>query len=206
MKETLTNPNMWTILTAVGTCLAAIVAASAYFESLKMRKNSAFNTLFAQLVENHNTIFSDKSLSAKFYHHFCKRLDNVWTMQDLCNVWNQFCNEIGVDETVKFSHAFKYVYHEAITILNDSTIDALTKRRYIGILQSLMNQDELFCYLINLLQHFEKYSDDGNDYREQLKQYNFFEDILREDDERYGDVMAHLCTSLYTDVKKIINL
>lgn len=62
------------------------------------------------------------------------------------------------------------------------------------------------CHLVSLLQHFEKYPDDENDYREQLKQYNFFADIMRKHDPLYTDLMEHLSNQLYIDVSKIINI
>ena len=92
------------------------------------------------------------------------------------------------------------------TVLNDTTIDEKAKQHYIGIIQAMMNKHELFCYLISLLQHFENYPDDKNDYREQLKQYNFFADIMRKHDPLYTDLTEHLCNQLYIDVSKIINI
>ena len=191
---------------AFGTWFAVLVAAAAFWESLRTRKNSAFNALFSQLIANHKEV-STKKQCTEFYKYFYDRIDDVKTICDLVDLWAEFQkNKLNSEESVRFSHTFKYVYHEVTTVHKEGTISPPAKHHYIGIIQSLMNKDELFCYLINLLQHFEKYPDDENDYREQLKQYHFFDDLLRDQDDRYREVMAHLCTYLYADVSKIIDL
>ena len=195
----------WTMITALGTIAAAIVALIALVQSYDTRKNSMFNALFSQLIANHKEVFADKPCT-EFYKHFADRLDDVKTIRDLVEIWAEFQKGLGIEKSVRFSHTFKYVYHEVTTVHKEGTISPSAKHHYIGIIQSLMNKDELFCYLVNLLQHFEKYPDDENDYREQLKQYRFFDDLLRDQDDRYREVMAHLCTYLYADVSKIIDL
>lgn len=195
----------WNMMETVGAVVAAIMAILAFVESLRMRKNSAFNSLFAQLIANHKEIFADKSLSTDFYHFFYKRQDEVRTIQDLVDIWKKYKEYIGADQAVRFSHAFKYVYHEVVTVLSDETIGEQTKSRYLGIIQSYMNKDELFCYLVNLLQHFETYPD-SEGYREELKRYHFFDDLLRVHDDRYHEVLSHLGTQLYMDVGTLVNL
>ncbi len=190
----------------IAATVAALMALLAFFQSLRTRKNSAFNALFSQLIANHKEVFADKPCT-EFYKYFADRLDDVKTVRDLVDIWAEFQkNKLNSEESVRFSHTFKYVYHEVTTVHKESTISTAAKRHYIGIIQSLMNKDELFCYLINLLQHFEKYPDDKNDYREQLKQYHFFDDLLRDQDERYREVMAHLCTYFYVDIRRIIEM
>lgn len=185
--------------------MAVVVASFAYAESIQSRKNSAFNALFSQLIANHKDIFAEKDLTTGFYTYYIDERRHVTTIGGLVDVWNGYKVHIGYDKSVRFSHAFKYVYHEVVTVLTDDTIDRRQKRHYIGIIQSLMNKDELFCYLVNLLQHFEQYPDD-EDYREQLKQYGFFDDLLREHDQRYREVMSHLCTYLYADISRLVSL
>ena len=194
-----------TMLTAIATILAVVMACLAYFESLRMRKNSAFNTMFSQLIASHKIIFEKNKLCAEFHDIVANKLNHINTTQDFCVIWRLFCAERRIG-AVHFSHSFKYVYHEVKTVLDDTTIDEKAKRHYIGIIQAMMNKHELFCYLVSLLQHFEKYPDDENDYREQLKQYNFFADIMRKHDPLYTDLMEHLTNQLYIDVSKIINI
>ena len=50
----------WTMIGALGTWGAVVAAGFAYAQSLKMRKNSAFNALFTQLMENHKEVFGNK--------------------------------------------------------------------------------------------------------------------------------------------------
>lgn len=190
---------------AFGTWFAVLVAAAAFWESQRTRKNSAFNALFSQLIANHKELIADRPFT-EFYEFFVGRLDDLKTIRDLVYIWAEFQKGLGIEKSVRFSHTFKYVYHEVTTVHKEGTISTAAKHHYIGIIQSLMNKDELFCYLINLLQHFEKYPDDDNDYREQLKQYHFFDDLLRVQDERYRETMAHLCTYLYVEVGRIIEV
>ena len=201
----MTTSDLWAMITALATVATAAVALFALVQSYKTRKNSTFNALFSQLIANHKGTTCKKQCT-EFYKYFYDRIDDVKTICDLVDLWAEFQKGLGIEKSVRFSHTFKYVYHEVTTVHKEGTISPSAKRHYIGIIQSLMNKDELFCYLINLLQHFEIYPDDENDYREQLKQYRFFDDLLRDKDDRYREVMAHLCTYLYVDVSKIIDL
>ena len=56
-----------------------------------------------------------------------------------------------------------------------------------------MSQDELFCYLINLLQHYFKSEEkeEIKQYFENLKESNFFEDLIRKDG-KYCPVICEL--------------
>ena len=64
--------SFWTMIGAIATWLAVIVAGIAYFESLKMRKNSAFNALFTQLMENHKNVFAKKEWCTDFVTYVVK--------------------------------------------------------------------------------------------------------------------------------------
>ena len=44
------------------------------------------------------------------------------------------------------------------------------------------------------------------EYRRQLREHHFFDDLLREKDECYREAMAHLCIHLYEDVGELIVL
>jgi hypothetical protein len=157
--------------TALGTIMATVVAFFAYQQSKKMRKNNMFNSLFTQLIGNHKAIFESEVLSrtkpvrtfgsycikeeenafSNFYKYYAYRQNELKIISDLISLWDDY--KMGIRDGVAFSHAFKYVYHEVTTVLRDDTIDERAKRHYVGIIQSLMNKDELFCYLVNLLQH-----------------------------------------------------
>lgn len=71
------------------------------------------------------------------------------------------------------------------------------KHKYISIIQSQMNNDELFCYLLNLIDyHYEKKEEkekptemvkeiedltkkENENYCECLKNYDFFKDLVK---------------------------
>lgn len=221
----------WTMIEAIGTILGAVVALVAlaiaiiaFRESQKMRKSSAFDALFSQLISSHKEVFRTECLQKRtvksesedtswynpkqdaftnFYNYYQSQ-PKVETTHQLVRIWESYKDSI--DNSVHFSQACKYVYHEVCAVYNEKSIDEKAKQHYIGIIQAMMNKHELFCYLISLLQHFENYPEDKNDYREQLKQYNFFADIMRKHDPLYTDLMEHLCNQLYIDVSKIINI
>ena len=198
-----TNVSNW--ITAIGTLIAAGVAICALVLSNNTKKNSAFSALFTQLLNNHKEVFNHKELYTKFYETFIINKNQVRTIFDICKLWRVYVDNLGKDYEVEFSHSFKYLYHEVTTVLEDDTIPERTKRRYIGIIQSCLNKDELFCYLINLLQHFETYPD-SKDYRKQLKKYHFFDDLLRKHDTRYKDIMEHLSTYLYAELNMMMEI
>lgn len=222
----------WTMIEAIGTILSAVaalvalvIAVIAFRESQMMRKSSAFDALFSQLISNHKDVFGAECLQkpsvtktykelpswynrennafTNFYNYYQSQ-PKVETTHQLVRIWESYKDSI--DNSVHFSQACKYVYHEVCTVYNEKSIDEKAKQHYIGIIQAMMNKHELFCYLISLLQHFENYPEDKNDYREQLKQYNFFADIMRKHDPLYTDLMEHLCNQLYIDVSTIINI
>ena len=213
------------IIELCGVIVAIIAALLALYQSYSTRKSSAFDALFSQLISNHKDVFGadclqkpsvtktdeespswyygEQNAFTNFYNYYQSQ-PKVETTHQLVRIWESYKDSI--DNSVHFSQACKYVYHEVCAVYNEKSIDEKAKQHYIGIIQAMMNKHELFCYLISLLQHFENYPEDKNDYREQLKQYNFFSDIMRKHDPLYTDLMEHLCNKLYIDVSKIVNI
>lgn len=73
----------------IAATVAALMALLAFFQSLRTRKNSAFNALFSQLIANHKEVFADKPCT-EFYKYFADRLDDVKTVRDLVDIWAEF--------------------------------------------------------------------------------------------------------------------
>lgn len=191
------------MIQALATLLAVIVAGLAYWESMRMRKSSAFDALFSQLIANHKEAFAKQGLFIDFRKRLEKNKDTVQTIGDLCEFWNKYKESLK-DEGAAFSHAFKYVYHEVVTVLNDKSIDEQARHHYIGIIQAMMNKDELFCYLVNLMQHFHHYPFGENDIREELRQHHFFDDLTRLHDKRYHKLMEWLKEHMYQDISALV--
>ena len=199
---------------------ALIVAWYAFYESKKMRKSSTFSALFSQLIANHKDIFANNALSktalvkddkcdtkiavidrecdvfSNFYKYYEVRHEEVKKVVgevNIVNVWDDYIKMIK--EAAKFNNCFKYVYNEIRTVLDEKTIDDDAKKHYISIIQSYMNNEELFCYLINLLQHYGFYYR-KDDYKSYLCKYGFFEDLLHSRDKHYSRLINDLRTTI----------
>lgn len=145
--------------------LALIVASYAYEESRTMRKSSTFSTLFSQLINNHKDRFGDEILKKtplvvsfesgidkndnvfsnfyKYYELHHKAIKDPTNNLSIINVWDEYVQMLR--EGAKFSHCFKFVYNEIRTVLDEKTIDDNEKKHYMDIIQSYMNNDELFA-------------------------------------------------------------
>ena len=174
------NFDFWTGLSSVATILSAIAVFFSVIiarKSMKIAKNTSFNTLFAQLMDNHISIFSKETLKVTseedtkhvsvftdFFDHCKKRIhsSDEEVSKPVQDIYNDFLNTL-VDSS-DFSRCFKFVYHEIKTVQNTFTEGEKDERKhYIGIIQASMNYDELFAYFINLLQHFANMIvDNGN--------------------------------------------
>lgn len=205
---------------AVFSFSALIVAVKAFKESQRMRRISTFNALFSQLIANHKDIFANNALKkttlvmddkcdtkiavidrecdvfSNFYKYYEVRHEDVKKTDgdvNIVNVWDDYVKMIKED--AKFNNCFKYVYNEIRTVLDEKTIDDDAKKHYMSIIQSYMNNDELFCYLINLLQHYGfYYREDG--YKSCLCKYGFFEDLLNSRDKHYSRLINDLRTTI----------
>lgn len=163
-------------VSAAASAIAVIFSAFIAYKSMKISKNASFNTLFAQLMDNHISIFSKETLKVTsedkklvsvftdFFDHCKKRIhsSDEEVSKHVQDIYNDFLNTL-VDSS-DFSRCFKFVYHEIKTVQNTFTEGEKDERKhYIGIIQASMNYDELFAYFINLLQHFANMIvDNGN--------------------------------------------
>lgn len=195
--------------------LALTVAFYAYEESRIMRKNSTFSALFSQLINNHKNRFGDDVLKKtalvvpfessidkndnvfsnfyKFYESHHKAIKDPTNNLSIIGVWDEYVQMIK--EGTKFSHCFKFVYNEIKTVLDEKTIDDNEKKHYMSIIQSYMNNDELFCYLINLLQHYGNYYRE-EEYKDSLCRYGFFGDLMQSRDKHYASLINDLRTTV----------
>ena len=143
--------------------------------------------------------------SYNFYNYYEVRHEEVKKATgkvEVVDVWDDYVEMIKED--AKFNNCFKYVYNEIRTVLDEKTIDDDEKRHYMSIIQSYMNNDELFCYLINLLQHYGfHYRED--EYKSCLCKYGFFEDLLNSRDKHYSRLINDLrTTKVGRDLEDII--
>lgn len=201
---------------AYATCLTAAFSAISiggiywtYRSQVKTSRLSSFDTLFSQMLNNHNAlydkvtknnpyVFQDMvkcfviyaNISSRFY--LCKNLekcdnwnkcklkgkclaknykyrndyskclhdknnkdDNVIVNGDIVHFYTLYTDCI-INDFSNFSNYFKYIYHEVMFVYNQEDF-FFRKKKYISIIQSQMNNDELFCYLLNLIDyHYKK--------------------------------------------------
>ncbi len=217
-------------LTAFATIGAFIFAWLAYRQSLRARKNASFCTLFAQLLGSHKHIFGNKALAEtvfiatgtykisysyfginpnddvftsffnyyKTQHHTLIPSPDKGASSTITDVWDKYVSNLK--EEAKFSNCFKYVYYEIKTVLDEDSLTLEERKHYIGIIQANMNYDELFCYFINLLQHFARIPEYGSDYMKGLYANDFFENIMNRPDFKYRVYIDELKKSAVGDI------
>lgn len=184
-------------ITAFATSLAVYFAYRAYRQSLKARKSAAFSTLFAQLIENHKSIFGNKentkSSFVSLFNHFKDKIDSLKSESIGSDFVEEIYNE-GLGDDTYFSHCFKYIYYEIKTVLDEKSLDDDERKHYIGVVQSCMTYDELFCYFINLLQHFSKkrWRWEDRSFMKGLKRNEFFINLTESHDETYKKLIKDL--------------
>ena len=105
------------------------------------------------------------------------------------------------ERTSNFRNYFKYIYIEVHYIEKEAEkagLDKSTQKRYVRLIEGQMNNDELFCYLVNQLEYYENHR--GNTERQQeliryfryLKDNNFFREICKESSGYQQDVIDAL--------------
>jgi len=217
-------------LTTFATIGAFIFAWLAYRQSLRARKNASFCTLLAQLLGSHKHIFGNKALAEtvfiatgtykisssyfginpnddvftsffnyyKTQHHTLIPSPDKGASSTITDVWDKYVSNLK--EEAKFSNCFKYVYYEIKTVLDEDSLTLEERKHYIGIIQANMNYDELFCYFINLLQHFARIPEYGSDYMKGLYANDFFENIMNRPDFKYRVYIDELKKSAVGDI------
>jgi hypothetical protein len=192
---------LWNIITALSTLLAALFALFAYIQSKKLKRMTSFDALFTQLIANLNLFIQSKTLIEPTYtigNNFVKAGVNAFLI--FCQVYeditrNRMVNELEIrkiwdvytnslQSESNFLNCFKYIYH-LVEVVIDSPLSEKQKIQYIGIIQSHLNLDILFCYLINQMVA-NGFSKTG--YSQKMKQYKFFEN-LEKDYRRYGKLV-----------------
>lgn len=192
----------WEMVTAISTLIAAYLAYKAYNNSVRMRRQASFDSVFSQLLVNYRSYQLDKRLlttkvkkeddSLKYvpdstFHYFCTIYEkeserNMQTLEGITRIWSNYSNSLVY--RANFLNTFKYIYY-VVDLVANSPLDEKMKRRYVKIVQSQLNMDILFCYLINLICMSRG---EVNDYIYTLRKYDFFKDIFK-DGERYKPII-----------------
>lgn len=206
----ISSHDRWSMIEALATCLAAACALWAYIQSNKMRKLTSFDAVFTQLIANlHLFINNETVLEPKYiqpdnsitsgkinaFLAFSQRYkksregNKMFDESEIIELWNTFTDSLQYKSI--FLNCFKYIYHMVEVVL-ESPLSEKEKSQYIGIIQSQLNLDILFCYLINqiVVNRGSK-----TNYSEKLKKYKFFKNLNDDHDgyERLVKFTIHTC-------------
>lgn len=190
------------------TCLAALfalisiyLAYRAFMGQVNASRRASFDATFTQIFAQHNTlrkrVTSYNSITKNIFIFITQNTQyskDVFAMfreyytnnknKNVLAIWI-FFNKHVIKENVSidFNNYFKYIYHEVtiVTEQKEEVLDEKTKKKYIALIQAQMNNDELFCYLINQIYHYHKNNteDEVKDYAKILKEYDFFKEICK---------------------------
>ena len=152
--------------------------SSVSLQETAMKKDALF---FTEGIVDKN--IADSCFNEKYntFLNFCNIYTNYTNKQDkkldekkIEQLWNTYTNSL-VNQS-NFLNCFKFFYHMANTVI-DSPLDENYKKKYIGIIQSQLNLDILFCYFINLIA-----ASHGKEtgYCTKLKQYKFFKNLFED--------------------------
>lgn len=182
-----------TCLTALFALISIYLAYRAFMGQVNASRRASFDATFTQIFAQHNTLRTRViSHSNSFW---CKK--NVFTRckeeftqkgnQTVWEFWDYFNERVIKNEvSVDFKNFFKYIYHEVTTVTDqkEKVLDDDTKKKYIDLIQAQMNNDELFCYLINQISHYHNVQSRNSTelnrariYAGILQQYDFFKEI-----------------------------
>lgn len=118
------------------------------------------------------------------YNSYADKKQQILDENKINQLWQSYTNSL-VNQSC-FLNCFKYFYHMVETVI-DSPLDEEYKKKYVGIVQSQLNLDILFCYFINLIATFQG---EETDYCSKLKKYEFFKNLF-EDYDGYGSLVKN---------------
>lgn len=158
--------------------LAHISTVFVLFISVWSLTRNSFNSMFTQLLANHNNIY--KKVSAKQFHKFYEEFKKEFKHRDLIQADDirDFYNRFTEDKENEINSAylqayFKFIYHEITIVKKSKCLKKKKKKFYVCLIQSQMSNEELFCYLINQIRH----NSGKTEYKEFLKEMGFFNDL-----------------------------
>ena len=109
--------------------------------------------------------------------------------KEIFEFWNAYREKIGAD-FANFDNYFKYIFYEVDWVCRQEIFNDEEKKRYVRMIQSQMNNEELFCYVVNLLAYcflnrvrhgvnnLEKDEDsEHSEYLKSLRDHSFFNDL-----------------------------
>lgn len=151
---------------------------NAFLQKTKTKKDGL---LFTNGIVDKNIVESCYNVKYNTFLNFCtiytkytEKKDEKLDEKEIEQLWHTYTKSL-VNQS-NFLNCFKYFYHMVNTVI-DSPLDENYKKKYIGIIQSQLNLDILFCYFINLIA-----ASHGKEtgYCTKLKQYRFFKNLFED--------------------------
>lgn len=212
-----------TCLTALFALISIFYAYKAFMSQISATRRASFDATFAQIFAQHKILY-DKALQHKVGNSItwiviygdidninnqkgvfalCREQYIYFENKDIELFWSDFNKVIGQHVSADFKNYFKYIYHEVSLVIQEESIDDEMKKRYIGIIQSQMNNDELLCYMINQMDYYlkDKTHEKNNEYIKNLKEYGFFKEICKKNS-GYQDYVLKIIGKKIEDIEK----
>lgn len=212
-----------TCLTALFALISIFYAYKAFMSQISATRRASFDATFAQIFTQHKILY-DKALQHKVGNSITwiviyGDIDNInnqkgvfvlcreqyinFKNKDIELFWSDFNKVIGQHVSADFKNYFKYIYHEVSLVIQEESIDDEMKKRYIGIIQSQMNNDELLCYMINQMDYYlkDKTHEKNNEYIKNLKEYGFFKEICKKNS-GYQDYVLKIIGKTIEDIEE----
>lgn len=199
---------------AYATCLATVISFVAlywvyktYNSQIKISKEASFDQLFTHLLSNHNAIYQKvvRSESKDPFNEmkkiFIEKSSNKpdFKIEDIRSWYNEEIR--NKDFGINLRNYFKYVYYE-VSLVAKEDMTTIQKMKYIKLIQSQMNHNELICYLINKVQFQHS---DQTQHLINLKESDFFEDLNRNNirlSYKHEDCFVYRLLELFDEILK----
>lgn len=185
-----------TCVTAIFALVSVFLAFKAFSSQTLAAKRTSFDATFTQIFAQHSILYKKVQCPSMVHCHFAGfrryfQFRIYYNAGPVTNqqIWEEYNRrlQIGCGEecSSNFKNYFKYIYKEVTYIRDnsDGLLNDADQRQYVGLIEGQMNNDELFCYLVNLLEYYEKNTDNQKliSYFEYLKQNAFFKEICKTD-------------------------
>ncbi len=153
-----------------------------YYDTKRIKGNVNNNVFLICKNEYISYIKCVKYITYTKFAEYFKYNEKIY---NISNFWENFNKQIGTSASVDFKNYLKYIHNEVEFVANqpDYILDDDTKQRYIQLIQAQMNNDELFCYLINKVEFMERYKpnlEEGTKiHAKHLEKFKFFIELCR---------------------------
>jgi len=204
--------NFATCIGAFFALISIYLAYRAFISQVNAARRASFDATFTQIFAQHKILYdkamqhNNKVLFVSDYNrkcikgsvnknifYICKNEYNEYINiirtssrnNDISEFWTRFNEQIGASVSVDFKNYLKYIHNEVEFVASqpDDILDNDAKQRYIQLIQAQMNNDELFCYLINKVEFMYRnksnLEEDTRIHAEHLKDYKFFIELCR---------------------------